>query len=167
MKKLLIISDTHQNYQFLQKVLNNEQNCDYIFHLGDDYEDIMHFKQIWKGAILYRVPGKFHPLYYHGENKIYEKVAIDGWRFMLIHDYQDIEEKQKEIDIYCFGHTHHPTFSEIDNQLLINPGHLKQNFHRGKYASYIIASINQNKIKFDFKNINSELIISKIFSKDK
>lgn len=158
MKKLLIISDTHENIDYLKHVLKSEPNNDFIFHLGDNYEDMMNVKSLWKNSILYRVPGIFHPKYFSGELSKIEIVAIENWNFLLVHNIDDIHSVSNRIDFYCFGHTHHREFIKKDSNYFINPGHLKQKFHRNAYASYIVAEIFQDKISIKFYNMDGKVI---------
>ncbi|MEA1971923.1 MAG: metallophosphoesterase family protein [Candidatus Cloacimonadota bacterium] len=164
MKKFLIISDTHRNLNYLEKVLKQEPSNDFIFHLGDDYEDMIHLKSYWKNSILYRVPGIFHPKYLSGELAKFEKVEIEGWNFILVHYIEDAPITSNS-EIICYGHTHNPAIDKKNNSYFINPGHLKQAEHRGSIASYITLNVTNKEITLLFHNLKGEIINKKQINK--
>ncbi len=166
MKKVILISDTHGNHRYLRQVLEQEYNYDYIFHLGDFYDDINNNPDLTDKATVVRVPGIFHKDYLSNVLSKTELIEILGWRFLLVHDVQDSVRKLKDCDVILYGHTHKPHYKIKNNKHYLNPGHLKCAHHRGYDASYIVLEIDINEIKVIHKPFIRErsntITISKI-----
>lgn len=152
MHKILIVSDTHGNYRFLRNVLNNENDCDMIIHLGDYYEDLDEQSDITSNKQIIRVPGILNPGYFSGKYPYFQKLEIDGISFVCIHALQDLKRSRAQGDIVLFGHTHKPELVPMDDHYLLNPGHLKRKEDRGFVASYCILEMQENEIVVKFKD---------------
>ena len=68
MKKILLISDTHNNQKLLRKVVSSVKNITHIFHLGDNYEDLDSNPDLTENIILHRVPGIYNSKYFSKNN---------------------------------------------------------------------------------------------------
>lgn len=154
--KILILSDTHKNQKILCQILKNEIDNDYIFHLGDDYEDLDENFDLTKNAEIIKVPGIFHPGYLDGSLEKIQIVNIQNWQFLLVHNIEDIS--RTTADMILFGHTHDRTFQKGNFQYFLNPGHLKSLTHRNRKASYATLELNLNNIEITFKEIDSKQI---------
>ena len=158
MKKIAIISDTHNNQILLRKSLENEKELDYIFHLGDYYDDLKDNLDLMNNRIVLQVPGIYNPKYLDGILDKTKEVVLDNWKFILVHDINDSKQYQRNNDIILFGHTHHPTYEISKGKLFLNPGHLKSDKDRGSKASYCLAEISKNNFLFSFKSPLGEII---------
>ncbi len=158
MKKIAIISDTHNNQIILRNSLRNENDLDYIFHLGDYYDDLKDNIDLIQNKIVIQVPGIYNPKYLDGTLAKTKKVVLDDWKFLLVHDISDSTKFQRESDIILFGHTHHPTYEVLKGKLFLNPGHLKRDKDRGYEASYCLAEVSEDYIIFSFKTPSGEII---------
>jgi len=165
MIKILLLSDTHGNDDVLQNVLEQETDPDYIFHLGDYYEDLDKYKQIIRDIQIVKVPGIFHKGYKNRTIDAIQQVIIEGWKFLLVHDLNDAVDKARDTDCYLFGHTHYPEFYKNYSKIFINPGHLKSYKDRGSQASYNILEVSKNKLKIIVKDHTGCVITSKFFEK--
>ncbi|HPR18455.1 MAG TPA: metallophosphoesterase family protein [Candidatus Cloacimonadota bacterium] len=159
------MSDTHKNQVLLRKPFLQEKDVDYIFHLGDDYEDIDGNFDILENKQLFRVPGIFNTGYQDGSHPRCLNVQIDNWNFLLVHFLNDVISVPPTTDIVCYGHTHRSNYRELDRLFFINPGHLKREKDRGSEASYIVAELTDNTIKLHWKNLKNETILTKIIDK--
>ena len=153
MKKVIVMSDTHGNQKYLRRVLEQENSYDYIFHLGDYFEDMDENPDLFENAILRRVPGIFNKRYLSGSLLKTELVELLNWRFLLVHYINDAIKYKNEADIILFGHTHNPYYSQNENTHLINPGHLKKSHHRGSDASYLVMEVESEKINLSYKTL--------------
>lgn len=149
MKKIVIISDTHGNYQGVEKLLPIIAENDYVIHLGDGARDL--------GAVWDAYPDKAYacagncdyssPLPSDGE------LEIEGVKLYYCHGHQygvktelislSLEAKRRGCQIALYGHTHLPKISQREGVTLINPGSLKRNVGEG--GSYCYLVINKDK----------------------
>jgi len=158
MAKIAIISDTHNNQKLLRKSLENESELDYIFHLGDYYDDLNNNYDLLKSRILIQVPGIYHQGYAEGTLPKKMEITIENWKFLLVHDIKDAKRSLAKNQIILYGHSHLPAFKRFESKLYLNPGHLKRAKDRGNDASYCLAELNKNEIQFYFKNPDGEII---------
>lgn len=166
MSKIIILSDTHNNQVLLRKILEREiDKFDYLFHLGDNYEDLDENEDLLSGKSLYKVPGIFHPGYMNGTIPARQTVQIDNWSFLLVHNIDDIPEIRPSNDIFCYGHTHRLVLNKVDNAYYLNPGHLKDEWDKDRPASYAILDVNVDKITVEFKDKNGVVIQKQIIDR--
>jgi len=67
--KIGVVSDTHRNKEYLERVLDwliSEQYISTLYHLGDDYEDVAGIAD--RGIEIVQVPGIYHQKYQNGVN---------------------------------------------------------------------------------------------------
>ncbi|MFA5498940.1 MAG: metallophosphoesterase family protein, partial [Candidatus Cloacimonadia bacterium] len=165
---VLILSDSHNNQFLLRKILRNEaKNVDYVFHLGDNYEDLDENMDLLKGKRLYKVPGIFHPRYADGTLPKTITVDIYKWKFFLVHNSDDIPLFVPQIDFFCYGHTHKQVFQKNENgSYYLNPGHLKDTVDRSYPASYAFLHMNSKQVNIHFKCCRGKVTQEHIVYKD-
>ena len=150
MKKILVISDTHQDIKSLNDVINLNKDSDYIIHLGDNLSDIQKADLNDIDAKIISVKGNCDFSNFDG-TKIEE---IEGVRFLITHgdeyrvknNLNIIKTKalNEQAKVVLFGHTHVPFLNEED-VILFNPGSLNRYRHYSDYPTYGIIEINENK----------------------
>lgn len=150
MKKILIISDTHGNYQGVEKLLPLIAENDYVIHLGDGVRDL--------GAVWDNYPDK---VYLCAGNCDYVpslprdgELELEGVKIYYCHGHQygvkterlslALEAKRRGCQIALYGHTHLPKISQREGVTLINPGSLRRNVGEG--GSYCYLVIHNGKI---------------------
>ena len=126
MKTVLILSDTHGNAKGVADIADIIRESDYVFHLGDGYNDLNALYPEIKDK-LYRVHGNCD----FGSNKE-AIVEIEERRIFATHgDLYGVKRgterlinkaKSENCDICLYGHTHRPEIREEDGILVINPG---------------------------------------------
>jgi hypothetical protein len=159
MSKVIIISDTHQNQRLLRTVLQREMPvAEYVFHLGDNYEDLDENEDLLAGKKIVKVPGIFHPQYLDGSIPAIQRVSIKNWEFLLTHNIDDIPEIIPDHQIFLYGHTHRLDFQRADNQYYLNPGHLKDEWDKDRPASYALLDVDLDQIAVLFKDKNGTVI---------
>ncbi len=151
--KIVVISDTHGNQKFLRKALINENTFNYVFHLGDDFDDLDFNEDVIGGADVLRVPGIFHPGYLDRSIPAKQAISINDISMLLIHNINDLVKIQSDVKIVFYGHTHKPAIDSSGGVYFVNPGHLKQEHHRGSDASYLVVAIEGKEIVFSFKTL--------------
>lgn len=128
--KILVISDTHKDTKLAHEIIQKD-DYDYIFHLGDCYDDMLELKSCY-GKKVYGVTGNVD---YVSEGPGHHSIVVNGKRILLTHghhykvkyNYDLIRHYGSEMgyDIVLFGHTHTP-YVEKDIVTLFNPGSLSK-----------------------------------------
>jgi len=158
MERIIIISDTHNNQFLLRKVLSVEQKYQYLFHLGDNYEDLDSNLDLIKGVKLHKVPGIYHRGYLNGRLTAIKTVEIHSWKFLIVHDLKDYIRNSVEAEIVCYGHTHQFNLEKQGKKLFLNPGHLKDLQDKGRIASYAVLEIDNKMIRIEIKDIEQKIL---------
>lgn len=148
MKKLVILSDTHRNLNAIASIYDILKESDYIFHLGDHYDDMDFLASEFKDK-LYRVYGNCD----YGRDPKEIIVDIEGCKIFAAHGdlygvkYTDVRllERAEELgaNVVLYGHTHRAEIRTVGGVTLINPGTAE------RYAankSFCYAVISGNKI---------------------
>lgn len=154
--KIYIVSDTHTKVNFIIGEILNNQDADYIIHLGDLIEDAMIIEES-TGLSVIKVKGNND--YCNEEND--KIINIGGHRLFITHGHtHDVYyglnslvevSKINSCDIALYGHTHIGNYIKIDGVTLINPGSLYYSRGSDKRLSYAILNIyNNNEIQCDF-----------------
>ncbi|PID29975.1 MAG: hypothetical protein CSB55_00640 [Candidatus Cloacimonadota bacterium] len=158
MKKILVVSDSHAG-KLLYPVLDYHADADCIFHLGDYYHDTDDFEAVYPEKKVIKVPGLYCEEYFDRDIRI-KTVEIDGITFVLTHSVDDVDPLKYKDSVICFGHTHHPAFIRSDTNIFVNPGHLKQKFHRNAYASCLLIEIRKNSLLFNWFDLYGKIFKS-------
>ncbi len=158
--KLLVMSDTHGNKEFLCNILDREDGIETILHLGDNYEDIYLCESDLKKKKIYRVPGNYHPDLLSKKIERSLDFEFKGIVFRLIHDLQQLDN-HKGCNYILFGHTHVAFCEEMKGRVYINPGHLKKITDRGQIASYGLFTIDNNIVIYENKRYDGKLNYSR------
>ncbi len=147
MIKITVISDTHGNLSAIDKMAQIILESDYVFHLGDHYDDIKNYAHVLKDK-LYRVHGNCDwgnnkdLVVQIGEHKIF---ATHGDLYGAKRGLDKLTEKAKQenCSVVFYGHTHVAEIKKQDGILFVNPGTL-QKCSANKTFAYVI--IDKNKI---------------------
>lgn len=151
--KIVICSDNHGNDYVLTKILADNPNADYYWHLGDS--EAFSINQL---KPFTSVKGNNDFLFDLPRSRVME---VGGHRFFLIHgtgilafDLSPLVEmaKANDCDIVIFGHIHRPLDTEIDGIRLINPGSCNHN-RSYENPTYAIINIDKNN-RLDLKFID-------------
>lgn len=153
--KIGIVSDTHRNRELLDNVVEwlvTRQHIIYLYHLGDDYEDVNGLEDY--NIEIVQVPGIYHSNYFNGTlaKKMVENIL--GLRVMLVHSYdKDVTEEDKTVtDVILYGHTHKAEIKLDDGLLLMNPGHLKSSMDKQNKATFGLMEIQDNNVSVQILN---------------
>jgi uncharacterized protein len=155
MTKIMVISDTHEDMATIRMLPDyvKEVGVDMVIHLGDYYNDADLLEQ--EGYSLIKVPGTWDPHYYDRDVPNRKFIDVAGWRIFLTHTpeshYNDLEDDLKpeaimhggEADIFLYGHTHRAEIKRRKGIILINPGHMSCDEHRGCPLTFALLNITE------------------------
>lgn len=145
--KIVLASDNHGNVNAIRKIVIDNPNADYYWHLGDScVEDIYTIRPF----ISVRGNNDYDPSL--PNQRIME---LEGHRFLLVHGHRhltwDLEflhqyAKGLNCDVVLYGHTHIYDDREVDGIRFINPGSCSHN-RDGQNPTYAILDIKHGSIK--------------------
>ncbi|MBR1528376.1 MAG: metallophosphoesterase [Oscillospiraceae bacterium] len=155
--KIIVISDTHGNYQALQKVTLLHEDADMFIHLGDGERELY---QLFN--TLPWTEQKFHCLKgncdYSQEMTLFRTLTLDlpyGHKIFAAHgDHFQVkfgtariayEARQNQADIVLYGHTHVSDCRYEDGLYILNPGSLCLP-RDGKKPSYALLDVSEKGI---------------------
>ena len=158
MKRIMVISDTHEDMATMRMVLEylKDTRVDMVIHLGDYYNDPDMLEK--EGYPLIKVPGTWDPHYYDRAVPNRKFIEVAGWKIFLTHTpdshYNDLADDLKpemimhsgEADIFLYGHTHLAEIKRRKGVIMINPGHMSCDEHRGCPLTFALLDISEQSI---------------------
>ena len=142
--KIIVVSDTHGNYDLLQKIYLKHQDAKYFFHLGDSElpENYLFPFLIIKGNCDYflNAPEKLTINYEFGKAHLEHGNKIP---FIIFDSYV----KSLDVDYFFYGHTHQKSFEIVGKTYVFNPGSLTKPRDDNE-GSYLIIEIDDQNNKF-------------------
>lgn len=153
MSNIVVISDSHNRLPYEDKFLKILDEADYIFHLGDGYQDIEFLRKSYPSKFTY-VKGNCD--FISGKDEAF--VTVDKVKFMLTHGNMygvksgllnlAYAAKESGVDCVLFGHTHLPVIEKDGSLNLINPGSLGygrnycyMSIHEGKFYAKLVQLV--------------------------
>lgn len=129
---IAVVSDSHGDNTSIKKALGKIKKADYIFHLGDNVEDVEEFSKGFEGEII-NVKGNCDFLSRELAKELNEKlVYIEGIKILATHGHKyGVKENifrlkyramELEANIVLYGHTHIPSIEYEEGIWFINPG---------------------------------------------
>lgn len=126
MKKIVVISDTHRNKQALANLADIMFESDYVFHLGDCYDDFTDYAYALKEK-AFQVHGNCD---FGSDTEIVTE--IEGHKILATHGHEygvkqtrdKLYRRAKELgcDLVFYGHTHVAEIETVKGITFINPG---------------------------------------------
>ncbi|MHC6178623.1 metallophosphoesterase [Clostridium sp. JNZ X4-2] len=152
-----VISDTHRDRKFADRVKNVFSDMDMIIHLGDNVQDVLKIEKFYTGPII-NVRGNCDFSVGVPSEKI---ETIGGKRFFITHGhrydvkydlsrlkYKAVEENA---DIVLFGHTHLSKIIYENGIWFVNPG--SPSVPRDGFNSVAIISLEDGSINPEIKGV--------------
>ncbi len=153
--KIVLCSDNHSNFLVLDKILSDNPNADYYWHLGDSESEsidrLLPFVSVLGNNDYLKLP-------------IYRVIEVDKHRFLLTHGHRFLRNdlntllylaKENNCDVVLYGHTH--IFSDVSYKgvRFINPGSCSHN-RDGSKPTYAILDIQDKDIKLLKRTLKSD-----------
>lgn len=148
--KIIVVSDSHGNYEKLNEIYLSHQDVDLFWHLGDFEipEYLLSPYMAIKGNCDYfsNLPNE-------------KDLIINTVKFHLEHgqfiNFNNLESyvTSKNCDIFLFGHLHKKIELKIDNTLILNPGSLTKPRDSNIGSYLLIEFTNKDDLKYKFINL--------------
>ena len=143
--EIIVVSDTHNSMEAMEKILEISKNSDVIIHLGDNIDDARYLEKNFNGSV-YMVKGNCD---YGKEGENEQLIELCGKKFFITHGdrygvnygLDKIYYKGLELnaDFIMFGHTHKKVLIEEGGIYILNPGSIP--LPRDNSKSYIKIDI--------------------------
>ena len=159
--KIVVVSDSHGDYQSLLDIVNKEYGTDIYIHLGDysipDY--LMSDFLAVKGNNDYGSEFPFQRTITIGKSKNIKIHLEHGSSFMFLFN-RERYIKEKDCDIFLFGHSHKKETYKEGKTFVFNPGSLTKPRDESR-GSYLVLNIDENskkgekfELKYEFKYLD-------------
>lgn len=161
-KKILIMSDTHGNYEDIDQVIKRERPFDMFIHCGDVCGAENMLEARLSDTIVHMARGNCD---YNPDLSDLKEFNIGKIKVVLLHghryhvDYNPASlvylAKEKEADIVMFGHTHVPTLIREWGVTILNPGSLVRPRQADRKGTYVVMTVSDSgDCDFVFKTLS-------------
>jgi putative phosphoesterase len=159
--KIGVISDTHRNKEYLEKVVEwliTRQKIAMLFHLGDDYDDVMELTDRYIEVV--QVPGIYDARYIDGSLPAKVVETVQGLGILLVHwlEKDAAPDDFVRSDIILHGHTHRSELRLESGVLYMNPGHLKGPIDKNAQPSFGMLDIQDRNVGAKIIGIDFKVI---------
>ena len=155
--RILLISDTHNDTNRIDAILEQCGKIDQVIHCGDVERDAEYMSYVMPDLTpICSVSGNNE---WYAEKPYYTALSFEGIWFYITHGHQErvkrdlgtlaYKARKNECQVALFGHTHKRTDETIDDIRLINPGSV---CYPG--CSYAILTVENKNLTVDFFDIN-------------
>ena len=147
--KILVVSDSHSDYESLNRLYKMYPHMDLYLHAGDSEQDEFSIKP------FVSVRGNCDH-YYDFQNYLVIPTPVGN---IYVQHYPHVSKSviaEHNAKIVIHGHTHTRRHEMINDVLFINPGAIS--FARDKYdGSYAILTIENSNIEVKFYTLNKDI----------
>lgn len=159
--KILVVSDTHKNFDALKSVVDNA-DFDILIHLGDGEREFCDIQSLFPDKGMIYVAGNCD----FGQHETVHIAKIGGVRIFCCHghtlhvngglEHLVATAKQNKCNIALYGHTHIYRTEIIDGVFVMNPGSLGSP-RGGNMPSYGVITIDADgRIEMNIITVTSK-----------
>lgn len=162
MIKILVVSDSHGDVTLLKKIIEQNQTCDIVIHLGDKYTDGEYAMTEFAQKAFLRVAGNCDFVFGSSDVKSEGVFTVEQRRIFFTHGHKYnvkyseqpliMQAKMNNADIALFGHTHVFTAFEKDGVVVINLGSISVP-RDGSGGTYCVLEIEGKNVKYIKKEV--------------
>lgn len=156
MIKIIVISDTHRDFDALYDIVNDNKHADMFIHLGDGEHEFDDVRNLFPEKAFLFVRGNND----WSDSPICRTFTYGGHKFYLthghsfdrhsVHSFIAATAKANNCDVALFGHTHIPFYEVMNDVHVFNPG--SPSSPRGRSEpSYGVITISDSGI-LDFRH---------------
>ena len=148
--RILVVSDTHRNQDYLYELLEELDDIDYVIHCGDVEGCDDEMEAVCQVPFV-AVAGNNDFFSFLPRERV---VELMGHKIFVTHGHmynvsaglgRIIDEAEdRGCDIALFGHTHRPTYAKTDKIQIMNPGSIAHPRQASRRPSYGIISLNDD-----------------------
>jgi putative phosphoesterase len=154
--KILVMSDTHENYPLALCAIEMAWPVDAVIHLGDCITDADQLSHVLAVPLM-RVAGNCDfnadaPREFVWECEGKRLLLLHGDRFGVKSGLGRLEKYAAEVgvDAVLYGHTHVATVTTLSGMLFINPGTLLKT---SAFKSFAIVEVNPNGVSAHLQDL--------------
>lgn len=160
--KILVVSDTHKNFNVLKSIVDSNQDADMLIHLGDGEREFASVRELYPMMPMIYVAGNCD----FGNHEKTHVAAACGIKIFCCHGHMygvnsglgmlAETAKQYGCRIALYGHTHVFRVEEVGGVRIMNPG--SPSLPRGgNKPSYGIIDLDESgKIEMDIRGLEGE-----------
>lgn len=156
MIKIIVISDTHRDFDALYDIVNDNKHADMFIHLGDGEHEFDDVRNLFPEKAFLFVRGNND----WSDSPVCRTFAYGGHKFYLthghsfdrhsVHSFIAATAKANDCDVALFGHTHIPFYEVMNDVHVFNPG--SPSSPRGRSEpSYGVITISDSSV-LDFRH---------------
>ncbi len=149
-KTILVVSDSHGQYFYLEQLQKKVPRPDYIIHLGDVARDQDYISALFGCAVdmvagnndyFTDLPAEF--TFREGKHVIW---ATHGHGYSVYHGTDRLVKRAKALgaDTVMFGHTHCPCVDLKEGICLVNPGSISLPRQESRKPTYILMRVGED-----------------------
>ena len=153
--KILVVADTHKNFEVLDLCVKKNPDADMLIHLGDGEHEFNDIRSKYPQMAMIYVRGNCD----FGNHNEVHVAKVGGYRIFCCHGHtlgvQDglndlvATAKKNRCNIALFGHTHLYRTEAIDGVYVMNPGSLDSPRNRNKPTFGIIELTEDGQLKMN------------------
>lgn len=145
--RIIVISDTHRNFDAIYKIFERNKEVDLFIFLGDGERELEDVKMLYPDKIVLSVSGNCD---FASDSPYVSMTMQRGKKIIFLHGHTYGVKggpggviglaRENKADIVLFGHTHQRYYSYEDGLYVLNPGSAGQP-RDGKRPSYAFIDI--------------------------
>lgn len=153
--KILVVADTHKNFEALDLCVKKNQDADIIIHLGDGEHEFADIRKMYPEKGMIYVAGNCD----FGNHEQVHIAKVGGYKIFCCHGHtlnvhDGLEAlvsaaKQNKCNIALYGHTHLYRTELIDGVYVMNPGSLDSPRGHNKPSFGIIELSEEGALKMN------------------
>lgn len=160
--KILVVADTHKNFEVLDVCVKNNLDADIIIHLGDGEHEFNDIRKMYPEKAMIYVKGNTD----FGTYEETHVAKIGGYKIFCCHGHtmgvhDGLERlvsvaKENGCNIALYGHTHLYKTELIDGVYVMNPGSLDSPRNHNKPTFGVIELSEEGQIKMNILAIEEK-----------
>lgn len=153
--KILVVADTHKNFEVLDLCVKKNPDADMIIHLGDGEHEFDDIRRMYPQKAMIYVGGNTD----FGTHKQTHVATVGDYKIFCCHGHtMGVHEglsmlvaaaKNSGCSVALYGHTHLYKTEVIDGVFVMNPGSLDTPRNRNKPTFGLIDISEDGKIKMN------------------
>lgn len=131
--KILVVSDSHGDFNTFNKLVQSQRKAEVVIFLGDGADEFEDIKYLYPEKMFIGVKGNND---WGSSLPVFDERVIEGKKIFMTHGHTygvkyGLSELQREAerrgaDIALFGHTHQECIKYENGMYIMNPGSLRR-----------------------------------------